>query len=96
MVEKGLDVSWASNMVKIFESELSQRIANQGMTVMGLYGQLEPGSKYAQLKGNFELAYRAMVVRSFGGGSNLRLRNDIATRGMGLPWESQFLMPVKK
>ena len=96
MVEKGLDVSWASSMVKIFESELSQRIANQGMTIMGLYGQLEPGSKYAQLKGNFELAYRAMVVRSFGGGSNLRLRNDIATRGMGLPREPQFIMPVKK
>ncbi|MGP8079407.1 MAG: acyl-CoA dehydrogenase family protein [Dehalococcoidales bacterium] len=96
MVEKGLDVSWASSMVKIFESELSQRIANQGMNVMGLYGQLEPGSKYAQLKGNFELAYRAMVVRSFGGGSNLRLRNDIATRGMGLPREPALAMPVKK
>jgi len=25
----------------------------------------EPGSKYAQLKGNFELAYRAMVVEKF-------------------------------
>jgi alkylation response protein AidB-like acyl-CoA dehydrogenase len=96
LVEKGLDVSQPSNMVKIFESELSQRIANQGMTIMGLYGQLEPGSKYAQLKGNMELAYRAMVVRSFAGGSNLRLRNDIATRGMGLPWESQFVAPVKK
>jgi alkylation response protein AidB-like acyl-CoA dehydrogenase len=96
MVDKGLDVSWASSMVKIFESELSQKIANQGMNVMGLYGQLEPGSKYAQLKGNFELAYRAMVVRSFGGGSNLRLRNDIATRGMGLPREPALAIPVKK
>ena len=96
MVEKGLDVSWASSMVKIFESELSQRIASQGMTLMGLYGQLEPGSKYAQLKGNMELAYRVMVVRSFGGGSNLRLRNDIATRGMGLPRGPQFVMPPKK
>ena len=96
MVDKGLDVSWASSMVKIFESELSQKIANQGMNVMGLYGQLEPGSKYAQSKGNFELAYRAMVVRSFGGGSNLRLRNDIATRGMGLPREPALAIPVKK
>jgi alkylation response protein AidB-like acyl-CoA dehydrogenase len=96
MVDKGLDVSWASSMVKIFESELSQKIANQGMNIMGLYGQLEPGSKYAQLKGNFELAYRAMVVRSFGGGSNLRLRNDIATRGMGLPREPALAIPVKK
>ena len=96
MIDKGLDVSWASSMVKIFESELSQRIANQGMTIMGLYGQLEPGSKYAQLKGNMELAYRAMVVRSFGGGSNLRLRNDIATRGMGLPREPALAIPVKK
>jgi alkylation response protein AidB-like acyl-CoA dehydrogenase len=96
MMEKGLDVSWAAPYSKVYESELSQRIANLGMNIMGQYGQLEPGSKYAQLKGNIELAYRAMVVRSFGGGSNAMLRSIMATRGMGLPREPQLVMPVKK
>jgi alkylation response protein AidB-like acyl-CoA dehydrogenase len=96
MIEKNQDISWSAPFSKIFESELSQRIANQGMNIMGLYGQLEQGSKYAKLKGHIELAYLTMVVRSFGGGSNLRLRSDIATRGMGLPREPQLAMPVKK
>jgi len=55
------------------------------MNIMGLYGELEQGSKYAKLKGHIESAYLTMVVRSFGGGSNLRLRSDIATRGMACP-----------
>jgi alkylation response protein AidB-like acyl-CoA dehydrogenase len=96
MTEKGQDVSWSAPMSKILDSELCQRIANQGMQVMGLYGQLEAGSKYAEMKGHFELAYLAMVVRSFGGGSNNMLRSIIATRGMGLPREPQLAMPVKK
>ena len=95
MMEKGLDVSWSAPYSKIFESELSQRIATQGMKIMGLYGQLEHGSKYAKLKGNIELAYRAMVVRSFGGGSNSLLRSIIATRGMGLPREPTLVMLKK-
>ncbi len=95
MMEKGLDVSWSAPYAKVFESELSQRIASQGMNIMGLYGQLEPGSKYAQLKGNIELAYRAMVVRSFGGGSNSLLRSIMATRGMGLPREPALVMLKK-
>jgi hypothetical protein len=96
MIEKGQDVSWSAPYSKIFESELSQRIATQGMQIMGMYGQLEQDSKYAKLKGHIELAYLTMVVRSFGGGSNNMLRSIIATRGMGLPREPQLAMPVKK
>ena len=96
MIEKNMDISWSAPFSKIFESELSQRVANQGMNIMALYGQLEQSSKYAKLKGHIESAYLTMVVRSFGGGSNLRLRSDIATRGMGLPREPQLAMPVKK
>jgi alkylation response protein AidB-like acyl-CoA dehydrogenase len=95
MVEKGIDPDWTAGEAKIYESELSQRIANQGMNILGLYGQLEPGSKYAQIKGNIELAYRAMVVRSFGGGSNAMLRSNMATRGMGLPREPRLVMQKK-
>jgi hypothetical protein len=53
MIEKNQDISWSAPFSKIFESELSQRIANQGMNIMGLYGQLEQGSKYAQIKRSY-------------------------------------------
>jgi len=96
MVEKGISPDWAAAMAKIWDSELCQRVANQGMNIMGLYGQLGSGSKYVQLNGHIEQSYRAMVVRSFGGGSNNMLRSLIATRGMGLPREPQLAMPTKK
>ncbi len=95
LADKGISPDWAGAMSKIWEAELSQRVVDSGMRMLGLYGQLEPGSKWVQLKGDVEKAYQGMVVRSFGGGSDEILRGVIATRGMGLPREPQLVMPKK-
>ena len=39
-----------SPALKAFASELSQRMAQVGMDLLGLYGQLKPGSKWAPLR----------------------------------------------
>jgi alkylation response protein AidB-like acyl-CoA dehydrogenase len=87
LLTKGTLSDWAAAMVKIWSAELTQRAANAGMQIMGLYGQLEPDSKWAPLEGYIELVYRFSVVMSFGGGSNELMRSLMAIKGMGLPRE---------
>jgi alkylation response protein AidB-like acyl-CoA dehydrogenase len=87
LITKGILSDWAAAMLKIWSAELTQRVANAGMQIMGLYGQLEPDSKWAPLEGYIELVYRFSVVMSFGGGSNELMRSLMAIRGMGLPRE---------
>jgi 3-oxocholest-4-en-26-oyl-CoA dehydrogenase alpha subunit len=96
MVDSGMNPAWTGAESKIWEAETGQRVANQGMQILGLSCQLEPGSKWVPLKGRVELGYRETVVRSFGGGSDEMMRSLIATVAMGLPREPQMTMPVKK
>jgi len=90
LITKGTLSDWAAAMVKIWSAELTQRAANAGMQIMGLYGQLEPDSKWAPLEGYIELVYRFSVVMSFGGGSNELMRSLMAIKGMGLPREPRI------
>jgi hypothetical protein len=96
MVDSGMNPAWTGAESKIWEAETSQRVANKGMEILGLSCQLEPGSKWAPIKGRVELGYRETVVRTFGGGSDEMMRSVIATIAMGLPREPQMTMPVKK
>lgn len=85
LMRKGISSDSEAAMVKIWSSELAQRASNIGTRIMGLYGQLEPGSKWAPFEGFIELVYRFSVSMTFGGGSNELMRCLMATRGMGLP-----------
>jgi alkylation response protein AidB-like acyl-CoA dehydrogenase len=70
---------------KLFTSELSQRMAQTGMRLLGLAGQVQPGSRWVPLQGRIERAYRSSVAATIGGGTSEIQRNVIATRGLGLP-----------
>ena len=85
MQSQELIPNYEASMSKVFGSELSQRVANVGMQVMGLYGQLEKGSKWAQLQGRIERTYLRSVSDTVRGGSSEIQRNIIATRGLELP-----------
>jgi alkylation response protein AidB-like acyl-CoA dehydrogenase len=52
---------------------------------MGLYGQLEVGSKWAPLNGRIEHAYLSSVGMTIAAGTSEIMRLIIATRGLGLP-----------
>jgi alkylation response protein AidB-like acyl-CoA dehydrogenase len=71
--------------LKVFSSELFQRIAQVGMQLLGLYGQLEPGSKWAPLMGAVERLYLVSVSRTIAAGTSEIQRNILAERGLGLP-----------
>ena len=74
-----------ASMVKIFGSELFQRIHGFSLQMMGLCGQLEPGSDLAPLGGRIEREYLAKMLLTFGGGANEVLRDVVATMGLGMP-----------
>lgn len=71
--------------LKVFGSELFQRIAQTGMSLLGLHSQLEPGSKWAPLAGVIERLYLVSVSRTIAAGTSEIQRNIIAERGLGLP-----------
>lgn len=74
-----------ASLLKLFLSELDQRIANSGLGILGMRGGLMPGSPYARLQAQFALTYLTTVCRTIAGGTSEIQRNIIATRGLGLP-----------
>ena len=85
MQDRGLVPNQESSMSKMFGSELQQRNARRGINMLGLYGQLRPGSKYAPLDGEYCRLYMSTVSVTIAAGTSEIQCNIIATRGLGLP-----------
>jgi len=85
MFSKGLHPSYESSMSMLFGSELIRRLGNVGMRILGPYGQLDVGSKWAVLNARIMRMYLSSISMGVGGGSNEIQRNIIAMRGLGLP-----------
>jgi len=85
MQSQGLIPNAEASMSKLYGSELQQRLAAAGMSVLGLGGQLMPGSKWAPLAGRFERYYLLAAALTIGAGTSEILRNILALRGLGLP-----------
>lgn len=84
MIDKGLIPNAEASMVKIFATELKVRMGDIGTQILGLYGQLKTGSKYAPLAGRIENLYRKSPLECFWGGANELQRDIIARRGLKL------------
>jgi alkylation response protein AidB-like acyl-CoA dehydrogenase len=85
MQSKGQHANHEASVSKLYGSEFGQRLAAFAMQLLGLYGQLGPGSKGARLKGRFERGYLGSVSASIAAGTSEVQRGIIATRGLGLP-----------
>jgi alkylation response protein AidB-like acyl-CoA dehydrogenase len=72
-------------MNKLWGSHLQQRFGHTGVELMGLYGQLLPGSPYVESDGFFSHLVMDSVVRTIAGGTSEVQKNIIAKRGLGLP-----------
>jgi len=83
--DKGTIPNYEASMLKLFVTELHQRIAEAGLEILGLYGQLRKGSKYSVLEGMVERRFRGSFFMTIGGGTSEVMRNIIAVRGLKLP-----------
>jgi alkylation response protein AidB-like acyl-CoA dehydrogenase len=84
---RGLVPNKESSIAKLFSSELDVRIAGTAMKVLGLYGQLMPGSPHADAAANGRVSstYLYATTSTVGGGTSEIQRNIIAQRGLGMP-----------
>ena len=85
MIDRGEVPNYESSAVKIIATDLIQEVADFGVEVLGVYGQLTKSSPFALLNGEMERAYRGGIFLRFGGGANEVQRDIIARRGLGLP-----------
>ena len=85
MVQEGQVPFAEASAVKVWGSELRNRVNGSLMQILGQFGQLQKGSKWAPLKGRIESAYRSDVIFTFGGGAVEVQRDIIAMAGLWLP-----------
>jgi alkylation response protein AidB-like acyl-CoA dehydrogenase len=85
MQSRGLVPNYESSVIKIYQSELGQKIYNFGVNMLGLAGQMVPEESRAPLAGGMPESYLQAVPSTIYSGSNEIQRNVIATRGLGLP-----------
>ncbi|HQY71012.1 MAG TPA: acyl-CoA dehydrogenase family protein, partial [Pseudomonadales bacterium] len=70
---------------KLYATELSLRIANATMDIVGPGAQLALDTEDAPLRGRPERCYTYTVIDTIGGGSSEVQKNIIARRHLGLP-----------
>ena len=85
MQSKGLIPNKEASIAKLVGSEVLQKVYVLGMQVLGMYGQLDPQSKWAPIRGRFEKGYMLVGANTVAAGTSEIQRNIIATRGLGLP-----------
>ena len=85
MQSNGLIPNKEASIAKLVGSEVLQRVYVLGMQVLGMYGQLDPESKWAPIRGRFEKGYMLVGANTVAAGTSEIQRNIIATRGLGLP-----------
>ena len=75
-----------ASMQKVFTTEnCEQKLVESAMQILGHYGPLEEGSKWAQLEAKVAYWYQWSYVETLVGGTSEIMRNILATRGLGLP-----------
>ncbi len=82
---KGQPVSHQASALKVFQTELSQRLYRFGVGLLSLWGQLRSDDSKAPLDGEMAEGYLTSVAASIYAGANEIQRNIVATRGLGLP-----------
>ena len=88
MLDSGLVPNIEASVLKLTATQLSRTLANTAVDVMGPYGELEEGAKWAPLKGRMCTGYLDCISGLVGAGTSEIQRSIIAIRGLGLPYTS--------
>ncbi|MFO8011635.1 MAG: acyl-CoA dehydrogenase family protein [Dehalococcoidia bacterium] len=89
MISQGKVPFAEASMVKVYGSELYQRVNHSLLEIMGEFGQLQGESKWVPLRGRVEHSFRLELNFLFGGGAIEVQRDIIAMAGLGMPHASR-------
>jgi alkylation response protein AidB-like acyl-CoA dehydrogenase len=80
---RGLIPNYEASLLKLYSTELNQRIAKSAIHIMGMYGQLR--GETAPLRGRWAQVFLRSQAYTIEGGTSEIQRNIVAQRGLGLP-----------
>jgi alkylation response protein AidB-like acyl-CoA dehydrogenase len=85
VMDEGRAPNWESSMSKAYGTAFEQRLANEAMDIIGLYGQLPPDSKLAPMRGMAYHSFLSSKGYSLQAGTSEVLKNILALRKLELP-----------
>lgn len=85
VLDQGRIPNYEAALCKAYCTQFEQRLNDIATRILGLYGQLLPGSKWAPINGEAPESYLFGPSYTLQGGTVEILKNIVATRGLGLP-----------
>ncbi len=85
MLEQGRVPEIEASALKLVFTELSVKLANVAVDLLGPYGLLDKGSKWAPFGGRMGQGYLDALSGPIGAGTSEIQKDILATRGLGLP-----------
>ncbi|MFC1907420.1 acyl-CoA dehydrogenase family protein [Chloroflexota bacterium] len=79
MQDKGVNLVSEASLTKNYVCRTSDHIAQAGINILGLFGQLEPGSKWAPFDGSIERTFLSYPMWTLAGGC-AEVQSDIVAR----------------
>ena len=87
MQDRGQVPELEASALKLIFTELSVKLANTAVDLLGPYGLLDKGSKWAPFGGRIGMGYLDSISGPIGAGTSEIQKSILATRGLGLPRE---------
>jgi alkylation response protein AidB-like acyl-CoA dehydrogenase len=87
MQDRGQVPELEASALKLIFTELSVKLADTAVNLLGPYGLLDKGSKWAPFGGRVGMGYLDSISGPIGAGTSEIQKNILATRGLGLPRE---------
>src|SRR5256712_221812 len=85
----------ATAMAEGLADQTGQKLARLGMDLLGVWGPLREGSRWAKLGGQISHLYLTTLGHTIAGGTAEILRTSVAVRGLGLPAEPKATAGAK-
>jgi alkylation response protein AidB-like acyl-CoA dehydrogenase len=87
LLRDGVPLTYETAMAKIYADETGQKLARLGMDLLGVWGPLREGSRWARLGGQISHLYLTTLGHTIAGGTAEVLRTSVGVRGLGLAAE---------
>src|SRR5262252_2252808 len=96
LIRDGAPLTYETAMAKVYADETGQKLARLGMDLLGVWGPLREGSRWAKLGGQISHLYLTTLGHTIAGGTAEILRSSVAVRGLGLPAEPKVVVEAKR